>query len=356
MKKKISYWARSKRPIVQTNKRKARMNLKQIAIIGTDCITLSIALRIKTWKEHPEIIGYHADKIAADLAHAQGAFDRVERKPGKACQDADLIIVSVPLTEMRETFTVIAPHLKPGALVTDTAHLKAPVMGWAEELLPENVLFVGGHLILNPAIVGLTPKTGLDEASDDLLTEALYCFTTPPGVPDTVIDALAEFAHILNAQPLFIDVTEHDGLQSGVEGLTDILAIALLRSTVDTPGWREMRKFADHHFAAATQVIEDAHERHAAIFLNREHVLHRLNVLLAELVHLRDVLTKDDAKLLEETFMGAAEGRKLWLREREQGMWTKEQSSSTSQLPSMGGQIRQLFLGGSPRRPREEKK
>jgi prephenate dehydrogenase len=332
------------------------MNLKRIAIIGTNCITLSIALRLKTEKEPPEIVGYDADKIAADLARAQGAFDRVERRPGNACEDAGLVIVSVPLAEIRETFIDIAPHLKPGALVTDTAHLKAPVMEWARELLPENVLFIGGHPILNPAIAGLEPMQGLDEASDDLLTEALYCFTTPPGVSDTVINALVELAHTFDAQPFFIDVTEHDGLQSGVEGLTDLLAIALLRSTVDTPGWQEMRKFAGHRFAVATQAVEDAHERHAAVFLNREHILRRLNVLLAELVHLRDVLTKDDPKLIEETFMGAAEGRALWLTERERGMWVREQSPGVDQVPSLGRQIRQVFLGERPRRPKQDKK
>jgi len=332
------------------------MNWKRIAIIGTNCITLSIALRLKTEKEPPEIVGYDADKIAADLARAQGAFDRVERRPGNACQDANLVIVSVPLAEIRETFMDIAPHLKPGALVTDTAHLKAPVMEWARELLPENVLFIGGHPILNPAIAGLEPMQGLDEASDDLLTEALFCFTTPPGVSDTVINTLVELAHTFDAQPFFIDVTEHDGLQSGVEGLTDLLAIALLRSTVDTPGWQEMRKFAGHRFAVATQAVEDARERHAAIFLNREHILRRLNVLLAELVHLRDVLTKNDPKLLEETFTGAAEGRALWLTERERGMWVREQSPGVDQVPSLGRQMRQMFLGERPGRPTQDRK
>ena len=65
------------------------------------------------------------------------AVDRVERQPGRACRNADLVIVAVPLPAMRETFAAIAPHLQPGCLVTDTAFLKAPVMRWAKELLPE---------------------------------------------------------------------------------------------------------------------------------------------------------------------------------------------------------------------------
>jgi len=321
------------------------MDFKRVAIIGTDCISASIALGLKAQKEPPEIIGYDADTVAADLARAQGAFDRVERKPGRACQDADLVIVAVPLTRLRETFATIAPHLQPGCLVTDTARLKAPVMRWAEELLPESVFFMGGHPILNPVIVGVEPLEGLEAASADLLREALYCFTTPTRTSSAAIDAFAGLALTLEAHPFFIGVTEHDGLQAGVEGLPDLLAIALLRATVDTPGWQEMRKFAGYRFAVATEAADDAHKRHSVVFLNRENVLRRLNALLSELVRLRDILTHDDAEALEEAFVAAAEGRDRWIEEREQGMWGSERAVSVERIPTAGERIGRLFFG-----------
>ena len=323
------------------------MLFKQIAIIGSNYVSVSIALKLKTQKEPPEIIGYDAKSLAADLARAKGAFDQVERKPGRACKDADLVIVAVPLTDVRETFAAIAPHLKAGAFVTDTAPLKAPVMRWAEELLPEGIYFAGGHPILNPAIVGLEPAGGLDEASADLLREALYCFTMPSGISDAVLDVFARLARMLDANPFFIDVTEHDGLQAGIENLPELLSIALLRATIDTPGWHEMRKFAGHRFALATEAAETAHQHHIATFLNRENVVRRLNVLLTELVHLRDLLSQEDEKLLEETFAKAAGGREQWMAERHQGMWIKEHALRSDQMPSLslGRQVRQMFLG-----------
>jgi len=337
------------------------MDFKRIAIIGTNCISVSIALGLKAQKEAPEIVGYDADAVAADLARARGAFDRVERKPGRACQSADLVIVAVPLTRLRETFTAVAPHLQPGCLVTDTARLKAPVMRWAEELLPESVFFIGGHLVLNPTTAGLEPSEGLDAASADLLTEALYCFTTPAGTSSAAIDALAGLAESLEAYPFFIDVTEHDGLQAGVEGLPDLLVIALLRATVDTPGWQEMRKFAGHRFAVATETASDTHECHTAVFLNRENVLLRLNALLSELVQLRDVLAHDDAESLEQAFVTATEGRDRWIAEQKRGMWIKERAVSTEHIPSAGEQMKRLFfgdritrLGKGPDRSREK--
>lgn len=321
------------------------MDFKRVAIIGTNCISVSIALGLKAQSEPPEIIGYDADTLATKLARSMGAFDGVERQPGQACRDADLVIVAVPLSAIRETFTAIAPHLQPGCLVTDTAYLKAPVMHWAEELLPDSVSFVGGHPIPNPAIVGPEPLEGLDAASHDLLREALYCLTTPTGTSGPVIDTFTQLVTVLEAQPLFIDVTEHDGLQAGVDGLPDLLAIALLRATVDTPGWQEMRKFANHRFATATAAAVGVAERSLAVFLNREHVLRRLNTLLSELVRLRDLLTQDDAETLEEACAAIAEGRARWLEEREQGMWIQERAVRTGHIPSAGARFAQMMFG-----------
>jgi prephenate dehydrogenase len=321
------------------------MDFKRVAIIGTDCISVSIALGLRAQTEPPEIVGTDADMAAANLARRKGAYDRVERKPGWACRDADLVIVAEPLSSIREVFAAIAPHLQPGCLVTDVAHLKAPVMRWAEELLPDDVFFVGGHPVPNPAIVGSEPLEGLEAASPDVLREALYCFTTSTGTSGTVIDTCTGLATALEAYPFFIDVTEHDGLQAGVEGLPDLLAIALLRATVDTPGWQEMRKFADFRFAAATAAAAGADERATALFLNREHVLPRLNALLRELVGLRDLLAEDDAEALEQAFIETAEGRARWVGEQEQGMWIRESAISTDHIPSVREQVTRMFLG-----------
>ncbi len=333
------------------------MHFERVAVIGSDYISVSIALGLKAHKEPPEIVGYDTKAVMADLARTRGAFDRVERKPGRACRDADLVIVSVPLTAIRDTFTAIAPHLRPGCLVTDTACLKAPVMRWAEELLQKEVFFASGRPVLKQAAAGPEPPEGLDDASADLLTDALYCFTTSPGASGEVIAALTELAQALEAHPFFIDVAEHDGLQAGVEGLPDLLAIALLRATVDTPGWQEMRKFAGYRFAAATEAIGDAdetHERNTAIFLNRENIVRRLDVLLTELVYLRDLLTQDDAEPLEETFAAAAEGRARWLRERGRGEWGRGAIARMDDIPSPGAQIRRMLFGERPARREKE--
>lgn len=332
------------------------MSLKRVAIIGTDCISVSIALGLKALGDPPEIVGYDDNAVKADLAHAREAFDQVMREPGPACEEADLVIVSKPVDEIQAAFAAIAPHLPSGCLVTDTASLKMPVMRWADELLPQHVSFVGGHLIPNPAIVGLDPLTELDTADAKLLKEALYCFTTSPNVPGGVIEAFAELALSLDAHPFFIDVIEHDGLQAGIAELLDLSTIALLRATMGTPGWQEMRKFADRRFVAATEAADGAYERRRAVFLNRENAKRRLDVLIEELIHLRDLLARGDEEELESTLATAIEERKQWIDERKRGMWVETDAISEDDVPTAGWQLGRLLFGGLADRLRGEPK
>jgi prephenate dehydrogenase len=309
------------------------MDVERVAVIGTDAISASIALGLKAQPEAPKIIGFDLEPAKAELARARGAFDRVQRKLDRATQEADLIIIAMPLTYMRDVFASIAPSLRPGSLVTDTARLKAPVMDWAEELLPENVNFVGGHVLPHPASVA-EQVTDLGDASPDLLRGALYCFTTQTGTTDAVVDALSDLAATLGAHPFFIDATEHDGLQAGVEGLPSLLAVALLLATVDTPGWQEMRKFAGPRW-----------DQYSYVHHNRANTLLRLNGLLSELIRLRDILTNGDAEELEATFAKAVQSRANWIEQRRGGLWGTERVAPMEDVPTSGEQMGRLIFG-----------
>jgi prephenate dehydrogenase len=321
------------------------MNSNRVTIIGINLISASIALGLQAYDDPIEVVGYDADRATADLVNVRGIFDDVRRKPGLACEGASLVIVAEPLADVEEAFAAISPHLEEGAVVTDTARLKAPVLRWAENLLPERASFVGGHLILNPAVVGLRTLEGLEDASADLLKEALYCFTPSPQASSTSIEVATWLAYALGAHPFFIDVTEHDGLQAGVEGLPDLLTIALLRATVDKPGWEEMRKFAGRRFAVATEAVDDISKHHPSLFLNRENILQRLDALIEELVYLRDVLRGADEEALAETSTAAAEGRSRWMKERRQGMWVEKDTFDRRDVPNAAQQLGRMIFG-----------
>jgi len=320
------------------------MGFEHVAILGTNVTSASIALGLKALAEAPAITGFDMMPARAELAKSNGAFDRVQRQLDRAVREADLVVVAVPLAYVRDTFRTIAPALRQGCLVTDVAPLKAPVMAWADELLPQSVRFAGGHMVINPARVPKPPEE-LSDASADLLRGALYCFTIPIGPTESLIDELTELAAALGAQPFFMDATEHDGMQAGAEGLPSLLTVALLLATVDTPGWHEMRKFAAQRFAAATETVDADFEAYPSIHHNRANIVLRLNGLLAKLIRLREILTQGDVEQLEATFSKAAQARASWIQERDRGLWGVETVAPMDEVPTSGEQVGRLFFG-----------
>jgi len=321
------------------------MSTSRIAIVGIDLISASIAYALQAREESLEIVGFDEDRAIADLAKVRGALDDVRRKPAAACEGAELVIIAQPLAEIKDTFAAVGPHLGEGAVITDTTRLKAPVLQWADEVLPRHASFVGGHVIPNPAIVGLRSLGGLKDAEADLLREALYCFTPSPSTSSAALDVCSWLAYAVQAHPFFIDVREHDGLLAGVEGLPDLLTIALLRTTVDSAGWKEMRKFAGRRFANATEAVEAVASRHPALFLNRENVLRRLDALIEELTHLRGLLADADEEALEDVVQQAAESRSRWMKQRRKGMWSEEGTFDRRDVPGAAKQLGQMLFG-----------
>lgn len=321
------------------------MSTIRVAIIGATPISASIALGLREHEEQIEVVGYDKHRTVADLARARGIFDKVRRGPGPACKGANLVIVSEPLDRIEATFAAISDHLEEGALVTDTARLKAPVVRWAQDCLPSRVSFVGGHPVPDPAVTEEQPLESLNDARADALTGALYCFTPSSRASSAEIEACSWLARSLGAHAFFLDVLEHDGLQAGIEELPRLLALGLLRTTIDTAGWREMRKFAGRRFASTTEAAEQAAEEHFSLILNRDSIIRRLDTLIGELGYLRAVLEKAEEEALADIAVDAAQRRRGWMEERQQGMWGEDAAVDTREVPGAAQQLRRMVFG-----------
>src|SRR5690606_29582268 len=121
-----------------------------------------------------EIVGYDRDYDIAQRAQRAGAVQSISPSLEQAVRGASLVIVATPILAVRRVFDEMAPALQSGAVVTDTASTKTDVLHWAEELLPPDVHFVGGHPMAGKE------KSGPQAADADLFKSRPYCVV--PGV------------------------------------------------------------------------------------------------------------------------------------------------------------------------------
>jgi len=285
----------------------------RMTLIGLGWIGSSIGLALKQTGAEFEIVGHDKDHAAAKRAHKSGCVDRTEWNLISACDGADLVVISIPISGIQGTLAAIAQDLKQGCVVTDTASLKAPVLNWARESLPSTVHFVGGHPIVER-------RADPPDPAADLFAGAIYCLTPSTDAPPQAIRAVSDLVEALGAKAYYLDAVEHDGLVAALEHTPLVLALALQYMASRSPSSREMIQLCGLHFAGAMQPLAgDAQDLTDLCTLNADNLVRWLDGFQVELFKLREVVANQDSESLRESFADALEMRAKWARERLQG-------------------------------------
>ena len=100
----------------------------KITIIGMGLIGAAIALASRRAGIATVMAGYDADPAAmADVAASQ-LVDVVADSAASAVGDADLVIMAVPVGAVGAVAKTVVPHMKLGAVLTDTGSTKRTII------------------------------------------------------------------------------------------------------------------------------------------------------------------------------------------------------------------------------------
>ena len=320
----------------------------QVAIVGLGLIGLSIGLALKQNEGQQPfvIVGCDKDAAAADHARKVKAVDRTVSNLVSAAAAADLVILDLPLPEIRPALATLAKAVKPGCVITDTASLKQPVLQAAAELLPKQVFFVGGHPVI--------AESGGDfyKATAALFAKRPYCLTVSPTTAAAAVQVVSDMAERLGATVLYLDATEHDGVLAGVETLPAILAAALL-TTARQGAWKEAAKMAGAQFESSTRLSAESASLLAQVAAhNRDSVLSWLNLFSQQLDDWRGLVAGGETAALEAAFSRALSVRGDWMLDRAKPTIAAE----TPELPAHPNiWMRMLGLGGRQLRGEDER-
>jgi prephenate dehydrogenase len=297
----------------------------KITIIGLGQIGASIGLALAAHKDKIVTTGHDKDYSIEQRAKKLGVVNETNHNLPSSVENADLVILALPVQEIRDTFGYIALDLKKDAVVVDTSPVKAEVVKWAQELLPQTAHYLGIVPAIGPKYLNLI-ETGLDSAKADLFSKSVFLVSSPAGTPGEAVNLVSDLIKLLDASTLLTDFAESDGLMASANILPRLASTALLNATIDQPGWEEIRKSASRAYFGATSALSEYNSVEALAMLStqdRENVIHSLNRLMNALLDLRDDLeNKDNASLLKH-LESAQNGRILWLNDREKASWTQ---------------------------------
>jgi prephenate dehydrogenase len=324
----------------------------QMTIIGLGQIGASIGLALARHKNIVSVVGHDKEFAVERSALKKGAVETTEHNLPKAVKDARIVILALPVHQIRETLEFIAPDLLPGTVVVDTAPIKSEVAKWAKDILPEGCCYVGLVPTIGPEFLSDT-GTGLDSAKADLFSRSIFLVSAPSGTPGEAVQLVSDLVALLDATAMLTDILESDGLMTSAHLLPQLISAALLNATVDQPGWKDVRKLAGRAYVSATSGLmsnDDPESLQMLSLHNRENTVRSLDIMISALRALRDDIENKNDAVLKDSLQAALTGRENWMNERSVANWV-EMQPEPKEYPSLN---ERLFGGMLSRRSKKK--
>lgn len=319
----------------------------QITIIGLGQTGASMGLALAPHNEKIVTVGHDKDFNTERLAKSRGAVEKTNHNLPSSVQNSDLVLLAIPVYDIRETFEHIAGDLKEGAVVADMTPVKTEVSKWAKEILPAHCHYVGLVPAVGPDYLHRM-ESGLDSARADLFARSTFLLSAAPGTPGEALKLVSDFVNLLGAAAVITDFVESDGLITSAHLLPQLTSAALLSASVDQPGWLEVRKIAARAYYSATSGFSENDDADALSMLslhNRENVIRALDRMIHTLAEIRQEIEEGDEEAFADRLEAARMGRSKWLGERIRGDWSEMDTEPMEHVSMM-----ERLFGSSPKK------
>ncbi|ABG32879.1 prephenate/arogenate dehydrogenase family protein [Roseobacter denitrificans] len=271
----------------------------RVALIGLGLIASSMFWAMKRKGLAGEVTGYARSDATRETARRIGLCDHVYDSAAEAVAGADLVVLCVPVGVMGQVAADIAPHLKPGATVTDVGSVKRDVIDSVGPHLPENVHFIPGHPLAGTEHSG--PESGFAELFDQR-----WCLLVPvEGSDRAAVDRLRQLWEGIGSNVQEMEADHHDLVLAVTSHAPHLIAYTMVGVADDLSRVtdREVITYSAAGFRDFTRIAASDPTMWRDVFLsNKDATLEILGRFTEELFALQRAIRTGDGDHLHDYF------------------------------------------------------
>ena len=306
-----------------------------ITIVGLGVVGTSVGLSLKHVSQDLQITGHDPDSDRSKRARKLGGIDKSHWNLLSACDDADVIVLDLPLPEVEKTLTALRGQLKEGAVIIDLCAVKAPVMAMAQELVTGSVHYIGGHLVSPSLAPGAEP-------SAELLDAATFYLAAGPKTSPEAMAMATHLAEAVGAKPHYIDAEEHDAVIAATAQLPAVVALAVVTAIRSESGWRDRAHCGTAEFGGMCDLVDMLSEASVgSLVSNAATLVPWLDRFSTQIAELRRLLVAGNAQALEQALRDSLETC---------GEWSRGGAPADDKIEPPVTGIRSMLLGGLGRK------
>jgi cyclohexadieny/prephenate dehydrogenase len=279
---------------------------RRLALIGVGLIGSSVA-RIARERGDlaAEVVVNARTAKTLERVRELGFADRIEADMARAVAGADCVMLCAPVGAFAAIASRIAPHLEPGAILTDVGSTKQSVIRDVGPLVPEGVHFVPAHPVAG------TEYSGPDAGFTTLFEGRWTLLTPPPGTDEAAVAKVEELWRRCGSMVQLMEPGHHDRVLAIVSHLPHLIAFTICGTADDLAdeSRQEVLQFAASGFRDFTRIAASDPEMWRDIFLNnREALLEMLARFVEDAQAMSRAVRWGDAGYIEDK---VERGRKI---------------------------------------------
>ncbi len=276
---------------------------KKILIVGLGLLGGSYARVLKRFGFHISAITKEQSSI--DYALGENIIDEGSTElDRRIVGEADLVIFALYPHVFVEWIQENQKLLKSGALITDVTGVKRSIVYKIQDILRDDVEFIGAHPMAGREV------SGVENSTDTMFAGANYIVTPTAKNTPGAIETCMELGRLLGfSNVTILSPEEHDDMIGFLSQLTHCIAITLM-----TCNDREnMEKFTGDSFRDLTRIARINDLMWSELFIdNKDALLNQMNMFIDKFNELKTMLETGDVDGMRKMMRHSTERRALF--------------------------------------------
>lgn len=279
--------------------------LDKVTVIGLGLIGGSFAKAIKERGLSQQVVGFDTSAGTCQIAIQNQVIDYSTTSLIEACQNADLIVLAIPILAVEKLLPQLAELDLGKAVITDVGSVKGNIVNAVRLAMPDQLsIFVPGHPIAG------SERSGIEAANSELFVNHKVILTPNDQTSLTALQLVTNIWCTLGADVEQMSVEHHDEILAATSHLPHLLAYGLVDCLAKNHDNLDIFRYAAGGFRDFTRIAgSDPVMWHDIFLANKKAVLAVLDSYMQELNELYKAVEEKNGTELLDVFTRAKAAR-----------------------------------------------